>query len=53
MKTIDNKTKGIEKWKQAEKDLEEFNKIIEIIKQYLVKILKIPPPCKPYEPSEF
>lgn len=51
MKTIDNKTKEIERWKKAQENLEEFKKIIEVIKQYPVKILKIPSPCGPYKPE--
>jgi len=44
MKTIEEKMRLSKKWKDAEIRLENFNKIIELIKEYPPKLMQYPNP---------
>jgi len=37
-----------DKWKKAVKDVEEFNEMMNLIKDYTPNIIKSPPKCLPY-----
>jgi hypothetical protein len=37
------------RWKKAIDNLREFEKIMELIKQYPIKPMERAPPCQPYE----
>ena len=43
----------IKKWKEAQKNLEKFNKIIKLIKQYPLKKTEPTPLSQPYKPANF
>lgn len=48
MKTIDDKLKDCERWKKAEKSLQDFDEMMKLIKKYPL-IPSQEPPCQPYE----
>ncbi len=51
MRTIDNKINDSKKWKKAEENLREFNKIIKLIEKYSSNLIK-PVPSPPYETNQ-
>ena len=48
MKTLDEKISDHKRWKEAEKSVEEFKKMMEIIKPYMPEPKKRAPPSPPY-----
>jgi len=60
MRTIESKTKNSNSWKEAKIRLDKFNqmienfdKMVELIKKYPIKLTRRPLPSPPYELDEY
>jgi len=48
MNTIDEKVRDTPKWRKAQENLNEFYKKMELVKQYPVKPMELPPSSPPW-----
>jgi len=49
MSLLEKQLKNSEKWKNAEKDLKNFNEMIKLIEKYPVKLIYVPVISLPYK----
>ena len=48
MQTIEQKIHDCQRWKEAKETLDNFNEMMELIKEYLIKPMEQSPPSPPY-----